>query len=611
LETHHAILLQTNAVKRIERSIPPNSRCQLHFTEQRSWLPWRANRGFLEAAIDNDTFQSRQHTDSADILPRCTERHRQGNEREPNLQSSAGLTHVLPEPMVSPEPTSPFEVSRNFFPEIYTTDQQIPNSCLMVTSSYEENSSADFKANFYRFFYLKSPRHWRRLSISINICRSSIYWAATKISQHEYSTRDALFLTGVASLPYSLLTQIQEFLSGAEDLDEGVHLRFSLSNRDSLQKEHHKSLIHSFSTTIASQKILTFLDDLGCPRYFENELTQIALLEPPYRFATCVDGRVVRETKFARSLPSYELLYNIQLLRCMEGVSGFAKFVGIVVDSTGKHLKSYLVEAPRTRWSFIPYEMTQYRFFPWKRREKWARQLLERVSQVHSRGFVVGTLGFPRLPVLIYSLDCLQVWDFKNKFVMGHVLGCYYPPKFRHFRKVSPSTNEAECPNVTPKTDIFHLGLILWLLAENLPRVRVSPVCMREGCNMQLGHFCDESHIDPIALPRLPENIPLYYRDIIDACRAEEPNERPAAWRLLELFPSTSNSESSQTEDSKPESMDVSSLRKDSLSKTTAESPPKRLSSTVISARREITIFVRHAMTEGCIVMKETICWWK
>jgi hypothetical protein len=128
---------------------------------------------------------------------------------------------------------------------------------------------------------------------------------------------------------------------------------------------------------------------------------------------------------------------------------------------------------------------------------------------------------------------------------------------------------------------------------------------------MQFGHFCDESHIDPIALPRLPENIPLYYRDIIDACRAEEPNERPAAWRLLELFPSTSNSESSQTEDSKPESMDVSSLRKDSLSKTTAESPPKRLSSTVISARREITIFVRHAMTEGCIVMKETICWWK
>ena len=393
-----------------------------------------------------------------------------------------------------------------------------------------------------------------------------MYWAATRISQHEDRTRDTQFLTGVAALPSSLLTQIQGFLSRVEDLDDDAHLQLSLSNQDIVQKQHHKSPIQSCPTntasSTASQEIFTFLDDLGCPRYFEDQLTQITLLEPPYRFVTCFNGRVICETKFGRSLPSYELLYNIKVLRCMDGVSGFAKFVGIVVDTTGKHLKSYLIEVPRTTWSLIPYEMTQNRFVPWKRRENWARQLVERISQVHSKGLVVGTLGFYRPSVFIDSLDCLQVYLFRDKFKMGHVLGCYYPPEFRHFRNVSRSTNEADCPNVTPKTDIFHLGMILWLLAENLPRVRLSPVCMREGCKMLLGHFCDESHLNPIALPRLPESVPQHYRDIIDTCRAEEPCERPAAWRFLELFPFTSNSESSQNEASKPESMDTSSMRR-------------------------------------------------
>ena len=66
---------------------------------------------------------------------------------------------------------------------------------------------------------------------------------------------------------------------------------------------------------------------------------------------------------------------------------------------------------------------------------------------------------------------------------------------------------------------------------------------------MQGGPACDESHIDPIALPRLPENITQYYRDVVDECRAEGPNERPATRRLLERFPYTSDPESSQTRD--------------------------------------------------------------
>ena len=179
----------------------------------------------------------------------------------------------------------------------------------------------------------------------------------------------------------------------------------------------------------------------------------------------------MHEIKLARFVSSYELLYNIQLPRCISGASGFAKLVGIVVDTTGKHLKSYLVDLPRTKWRLIFDEVTNDRFILWKRRENWAKQLVEGVSQVHSKGLVIGTLWIYRpIPVLIDSSDCLYFGRFKDNFITGYTLGCYYPPEFRHLRNIFRSTNEADCPNVTPKTKIFHPGMLLRFLAENLQR---------------------------------------------------------------------------------------------------------------------------------------------
>ena len=145
---------------------------------------------------------------------------------------------------------------------------------------------------------------------------------------------------------------------------------------------------------------------------------------------------------------------------------------------------------------------------------------------------------------------------------MGRAIDSYYPSELRHFRNVSPSTSEAKSANMTAKTDIFHLGLLLWLLAENIPRTSPSPVCIRERCNAQGGPSCDRSHAHPVGLPHLPESIPQYYRNVVDVCRAEDPNDRPAAWKLLELFPSTNESASFQSETLKSESMDISELGK-------------------------------------------------
>ena len=75
-------------------------------------------------------------------------------------------------------------------------------------------------------------------------------------------------------------------------------------------------------------------------------------------------------------------------------------------------------------------------------------------------------------------------------------------------------------------------------------------MCRRSGYNTgeDKDIACDLSHAEPVTLPPLPESIPKYFRDIIDAYRREDPSERPAAREILEMFPFSSNTRSFQRE---------------------------------------------------------------
>ena len=284
----------------------------------------------------------------------------------------------------------------------------------------------------------------------------------------------------------------------------------------------------------AWREVLTYLDDIGCPRYSESEVTQLEIVEPPSRFASSYKGMLVYETMFTRPVPSPESLYNIRLLHCMKGIPGFAKLVGVVTDEHITQTKSFLIEFPRTRnrLEFI----AQGQPLPWACRERWARQLLECVFEAHLKGFVIGTLVKFGPPVVIEGTDSILLWNFKSKFSMGYKPGLYYPPEFQHYKYASKGTNEADSSDITTKTDLYHLGLLFWLLAENLP-TRDSPVCIRNKCRDVLNPQCDDSHRNPVALPELSADVPQYYKDIVNACRAANPQDRVCARTLLEWFP--------------------------------------------------------------------------
>ena len=471
--------------------------------------------------------RSRVYEQNADNLDRDTR----------TASNSLALTEA-------PRPASPFERSSSFFPEIYTSDSRFPEPCLAATGSYQESSSNDYRVNFYRLFYLKSPRNCHRLSISIRIDRTSIYWLATNICQREYRTNENAPVVGSISLPYSLLRKVGDFLEETGSVQEDVHFHLALSEKDEVRRTQGQlqpqTLFRDAQTALWSRQTLTNLDDLGCPRYCEDQVVQIMPIEPSTRFISCVNGKLVCEIRFLRPLPSPEFLYNIKVLHCMADVAGFARVRGVVTDAASTHLKSYLVDIPTSIFRRPCDEMSQRTNVPWQCREAWAKQLVEAVRELHSRDYVVGALSISEGSVLVDGQDRILIWRVNDTFRTGCRLGCYYPPEFDYLRTVSPTTLQADCPKITPKTDIFRLGLFLWFLAENVPRNLHSPMCVRNKCDSGSDACCDESHLDPVALPPLSEDVPLYYRNIVDLCRAEDPNDRPAAWRLLQMFPSTS-----------------------------------------------------------------------
>ena len=152
---------------------------------------------------------------------------------------------------------------------------------------------------------------------------------------------------------------------------------------------------------------------------------------------------LVYEIKFADPELSCELLFNIQVHHLMNGISGFTRLVGVVTDKTGKHLKSYLLKFPKVQRSLIL--VAQDQSSSWTCRENLAKQLVEGVSQLHTRGFVVGILFSDRSLLLVDGSNDLHFWHFRSKLAVGNS-SPWYPPEFRHLGNISQSRRRPSAP---------------------------------------------------------------------------------------------------------------------------------------------------------------------
>ncbi|KAL4783077.1 hypothetical protein BJX76DRAFT_269067 [Aspergillus varians] len=200
-----------------------------------------------------------------------------------------------------------------------------------------------------------------------------------------------------------------------------------------------------------------------------------------------------------------EFLYEINALHALQGTPNVIQVEGIVVDDRQEVVKGLLISfAEKGALVDILYE---YRgTISWERRERWARQIVHGLCEIHETGYVQG--DFTLSNIVVDANDDAKIIDINRR---GCPVG-WEPPEIA----AKIESNQRISMYIGVKTDLFQLGMTLWALAleEDEPERQRRPFVLDED---------------------LP--IPDYYRRLVSICLSPIPRRRLSAKELLTFFP--------------------------------------------------------------------------
>ncbi|KAH6611864.1 hypothetical protein C7974DRAFT_85944 [Boeremia exigua] len=202
-----------------------------------------------------------------------------------------------------------------------------------------------------------------------------------------------------------------------------------------------------------------------------------------------------------------EFLYEINALCSLQDSKSVIQFEGVIVDETGELIKGLLISyAKEGALVDMIYDFKHQ--LSWDRREKWARQIVEGLSEIHEAGFVQG--DFTLSNIVIDSNDDAKIIDINRR---GCPVG-WEPPELARLIE----SGQRISIYIGVKSDLFQLGMVLWALAEQQdePERQERPL---------------------IKTLNRPSNIPEFFKDVVRACLSDRPRDRLTAKALLSRFP--------------------------------------------------------------------------
>lgn len=219
--------------------------------------------------------------------------------------------------------------------------------------------------------------------------------------------------------------------------------------------------------------------------------------------------RVNGETLIKKEIPGPdtvdEFLYEINALNQLRNSRNVIRFYGVVVDDHGEHVKGLLISYAE-QGALIDVIYDYNHGLPWARREKWARQIVEGLSEIHEAGFVQG--DFTLSNIVVDHNDNAKIIDINRR---GCPVG-WEPPEATPLIE----SNQRISMYIGVKSDLYQLGMVLWALAEQEDE--------------------PEAHGRPLTLGE-DGDLPHWYKAVVRFCLAESPQHRLAATELLRLFP--------------------------------------------------------------------------
>lgn len=211
-----------------------------------------------------------------------------------------------------------------------------------------------------------------------------------------------------------------------------------------------------------------------------------------------------------------EFLYEIHALHDLLFAENVIQLKAIVVDDTYQVVKGLLIDfaAQGDLAGLLQYSEGRIQ---WHRREKWARQVVQGLMEIHEGGFVQGDLTVSN--VVVDADDDAKIIDINRR---GCPIG-WEPPEFQ------PKLERGQRISmyIGVKSDLYQLGMILWAIAMEIDQPE------RER---------------PLFFPENTQ-IPDYYQEIVRICLSDKPRDRLSAKELLTLFPGPRVSRSQEQED--------------------------------------------------------------
>ncbi|RWA05666.1 hypothetical protein EKO27_g9434 [Xylaria grammica] len=249
---------------------------------------------------------------------------------------------------------------------------------------------------------------------------------------------------------------------------------------------------------------------MGCRRVRESELEFDSHMSG-FVYKVRSDGHTLIKKEIPGPDTIDEFLYEVNALNSLRFSKSIIEFYGVVVDDDDQVVKGLLISyAEQGALIDVIYDSQEHgdQELPWAVREKWARQIVQGLSDIHETGFVQGD----------FTLSNIVIDNFNNaKIIDINRRGCpvgWEPPEATSLI----DSNQRISMYIGVKSDLYQLGMVLWALAtlEDEP----------------------EAHRRPLRLkPEL--DVPSWYREIVETCLHENPRVRLQAAALLDKFPET------------------------------------------------------------------------
>lgn len=275
------------------------------------------------------------------------------------------------------------------------------------------------------------------------------------------------------------------------------------------------SVIHPFPSLNATivltprQEIIHYptvrmIQHLGCRRIRESSID----------FDSHMSGfvykvRIRGQTLIKKEIPGPdtvdEFLYEINALSRLSNSRNVIAFHGVIVDDSGLYVKGLLISYAE-QGALIDVLFDHDHSLPWFRRERWARQIVEGLSEIHESGFVQG--DFTLSNIVIDDEDNAKIIDINRR---GCPVG-WEPPEATPLIE----SNQRISMYIGVKSDLYQLGMVLWALAEQEDE--------------------PEAHGRPLRLHEALD-VPEWYRTVVSICLADDPRHRMQAIDLLRMFP--------------------------------------------------------------------------